>query len=252
MPRSSRPARRRQLAPSGSPGRPEHRRSPPWSSGDRLRQHCHASRPRQVGCMPAHPELGRRRSDRVAVDVDHVCYPTPGPFGQRRPRTDLRRRLRPGSRLSVGIGPHQHGRRPRDRKVPHQRPGPTMTHRPGPTPRTASRPHPRSSRRTATTRQPPAPGHRPRTRASPPEQWRHGYLESRTRVPLSADVNPQNGGTLARVDGLPNQPRHLTTPHASSRRASLPPYSPPSSRRWASRAASSLLRTWSFCSTLVM
>lgn len=43
---------------------------------------------RLVGCVPSHPELGCGLGDRVAVLVDHLGDPSPGPHGQHRPRGD--------------------------------------------------------------------------------------------------------------------------------------------------------------------
>ena len=87
-------------------------------------------RHRHVGAVPADPELRRRQSDRVAVDIDHLREANPGPFGQRRVRPNRVGHLRPRLHNTIIIGapppplrPHQHRWSPRNRQITHRSTG---------------------------------------------------------------------------------------------------------------------------------
>src|SRR5690606_19811993 len=173
--------------------------------------------------MPPHPEGGCGGGYRVAVTVDHLGDPTAGPFGQHRPRSDSLQLLGPRVDLTVRfraapapLTDTQHRRTARHRQIPDQGPGSAMTHRPGPTPR--------ASHELGV-----ALGEQPQFAVddllSADHQPGQAHQSSGAAATfnngqgslLLQTINPQNDGALARVVGLPNQPRELTTPHTPTR-----------------------------------
>ncbi|STD17202.1 Uncharacterised protein [Dermacoccus nishinomiyaensis] len=92
--------------------------------------------------VPPHAEPVGDRLDGVAVAADLLTRPPAGPFGQRRPRRDLRVPLRPRPLRARRFGappqplaPHQQRRPPRRGDVTHQMLTPAVGHRDHPAPR---------------------------------------------------------------------------------------------------------------------
>ena len=138
-PRAGGPGRcRRTWSPSGCAGgrwragtcarrhRARRRRSSRSSRGD---QRVAVVDDGLMGAGPADPERPGRLGDGVELLADTSADLPAGPLRQRRPRRDVRRRLRPRptrTRLLAAapraLRPHQHRRHPGDRQVPHAAP----------------------------------------------------------------------------------------------------------------------------------